>query len=75
MGSSEVLTAALALPEKDRAVVTRELLASLGNDLDSTEDDELLAEADRRESMMETDPRLEISHEELMSAFAQRRNQ
>ena len=74
MGSTEVLAAALALPEKERAVVTRELLASLGTDLVSVDDDELLAEADRRENMMETDPTMEMSHEELMEAFAHRRN-
>lgn len=74
MGSTEVLTAALALPEEERAAVTRELLAGLGNDQVSYDDDELLAEADRRQSMMETNPSMEMSHEELLEAFAQRRN-
>ena len=75
MGSTDVLNAALALPEEERAGVARGILESLGNDLVSADDDELLAEADRRESMMESDPAMEMSHEELMEAFARRRVQ
>jgi len=73
MGSAEVLDAALALPVAERADVARGLLDSLGNDLISVADDELLAEADRRESQMESDPETEMSHDEFMAAFAHRR--
>jgi putative addiction module component (TIGR02574 family) len=44
--ASQVLAAAMALPEAERAVVVAEIAASLPND--DSDDPELLAEVDRR---------------------------
>ena len=69
----EVLSAALALPERDRADVVVALLESFDDPDGLFPDDDLLDEADRREAMMEADPGMELSHEELMAAFSHRR--
>jgi putative addiction module component (TIGR02574 family) len=46
--SRSVLEAALALPEPDRAWIARELLSTLGPDVEDLTDDELADELTRR---------------------------
>jgi len=69
---SDVLSAALALPERERADVVLALLESFV-DGPAFSDADLLEEADQREAMMDSDPGMEISHEEFMGAFSHRR--
>jgi len=66
---SNILTSALELPENERAEIALELLISLQSDQISTTDEEILSEADRRESAMDADPRLEISHQDLLKGL------
>ena len=68
---SEVQALALALPEGQRALLAAELLDSLpGLWMD---DDEGLAEAERRSEEMDLDPSLGLSHEEFLAAVRSRR--
>ena len=73
--SPDVLAAAMALPESDQADVALHLLESLHGDQESATDQDLLTLADEREAMMDSDPAVEISHEELLAAFSHRRKQ
>jgi hypothetical protein len=70
--SSDVLSAAMALPERERADVILALLESLV-DQPSLSDGDLLDEAERRDAMVDADPGMELSHEEFMEAFSHRR--
>lgn len=51
-----VLDAALDLPEDDRAAIAQSLLATLGPDVDEMDDEDLLAELDRRSDEARRDP-------------------
>jgi len=73
--ASEVLETALQLPARDRAGVVLGLLESLHDSEASNSDSELVAEADRREAMMDADPSMEISHEELLAGLQRNRKQ
>ena len=63
----EVLDAALALPEADRALLAEALLDTLAPDLDATSDsdDALEAELDRRFAESARDPGATVSWSEL----------
>lgn len=73
--ASEVLETALQLPARDRAGVVLGLLESLHDSEASNSDSELVAEADRREAMMDADSSMEISHEELLAGLQRNRKQ
>ena len=64
-----VLDAALDLPEGDRAAIAQSLLATLSPDVDEMDDEELLAELDRRSEEARRDPSATISWEELRDAL------
>jgi putative addiction module component (TIGR02574 family) len=55
-----ILTAALALPEADRAELAERLLESLSPEMDELSDDELFAELERRRAEAEKDPSVAI---------------
>ena len=61
----EVLDAALALPEADRALLAEALLDTLAPDRDATSDDALEAELDRRFAEAVRDPGATVSWSEL----------
>ncbi len=60
-----VLDAALELPEDDRAAIAGVLLKTLAPDVDEVDDEELLAELDRRSEEARRDPSATISWEKL----------
>jgi putative addiction module component (TIGR02574 family) len=61
----EVLDAALALPEADRALLAEALLDTLAPDHDATSDDAFEAELDRRFAESVRDPGATVSWSEL----------
>ena len=64
---AEIESKALALSERDRAMLASSLLQSLPSVLD--EEDEGLAEALRREAEMDADPSVVMTHAEFLSAL------
>ena len=60
-----ILDAALALPEGERAELVQRLLASLTADVADVEEEEFLAELDRRSAEGRSDPGATITWSEL----------
>jgi hypothetical protein len=63
---AEIEKLVFKLPESDRAKLAAELLGSLPGVL--VEDDEGLAEAERRSEEMDRDPSVCLTHEEFLKA-------
>ncbi len=64
---SEIESLALKLPESDRARLAADLLDSLPGVL--VDEDEGLAEAQRRSEEMDRDPSVCLTHEEFLKAL------
>ena len=60
-----VLDAALELPEDDRAAIAQTLLATLAPDVDEADDEEFLAEIERRSEEARRDALSSVSWEDL----------
>jgi putative addiction module component (TIGR02574 family) len=67
MESQAVFTAALALPDADRALLVQQLLASLSPEQEDAEEEEFLAELDRRFEECRTDPNASVPWSEMKS--------
>ena len=65
MESQALLTAALALPESDRARLAQELLASLAPDEEDPDESDFQAELDRRFEECCSDPSASVSWSEM----------
>ena len=61
-----VFDAALALPETERMLLVERLLDSLPADVDDLNDEELLAELDRRRAEIQRDPSIGILWTEVL---------
>ena len=69
----DIMDAALHLSPAERCRIASGLWDSVGNPVSELEGDALEALLDRRESEMNQDPSLEVSHEEFLSHFSARR--
>ena len=68
--TSSLLTAALALPESERAVLVERLLESLPTHVDALTDDEMEAELNRRFEEFQRDPSVAVPWSEIKPPLA-----
>jgi putative addiction module component (TIGR02574 family) len=66
--TSALLTAVLALPEVERALLVEHVLESLPGEIDALSDDELEAELDRRFDEFQNDPSVAVPWSEIKRA-------